>query len=493
MFFVLRILVVSFFFWILFPSWERIYFYHFGEVTNSDALYPFLFAGDFWTAPSYVTGWSFPPSHYFFPDVLFFILGYPLSSEVFTLYSFYAGFCFVFVYYFFRQMKIPNYASLAGSVFLLKLGEISPVSWGQFYLPGFHSAEIFLVLCFFILFKRKDKARFSFVFPFILLTSVSLLSESWFAVHSGLPLLILFLADKNGQKSKTILFVIVSIILYKVAVFYLGHLGFRSYSPNEFPIKKLLLETWASFKINPSSYLSSVFIENAKLPVSKFLFPAYWIFVLFFLFSWKKFQKQIQDKETYHSTLLYLYLILSPFCGLLFLSLTGIEFNARYLFILPISCFGLFCYFLKKRRILLRVFLSTFLAFTLVGSNRFAPDPKLEEQILSGKTKQSHRIECTVQTWRKWGKPIGAADYWPVKYLKVMSKESIHLIPLTESGEYYPWIHNRNWDKGIADLGDTNSFDWAITEGEKKEIWNRKGVEFESCENWQLIRFDLSQ
>ncbi len=137
--------------------------------------------------------------------------------------------------------------------------------------------------------------------------------------------------------------------------------------------------------------------------------------------------------------------------------------------------------------------MSTFLAFSLVGSNRFAPDPKLQEQILSDKTKQNHRIECTVQTWKKWGKPVlGAAGYWPVKYLKAMSKEPIHVIPLTESGEYYPWVHNRNWDSGIAGLDDTNSFDWAIVEGDKKEIWNRKGVEFESCENWQLIRFGLS-
>jgi len=488
MYFVIRILFVFLFFWILFPSWERIYFYHFGEVTNSDAFYPLLFARDFWFSPSFVTGWSLPPSNVFFPDVLFFLLGNHLTNDVFILYSCYAAFCFIFTYYFFRQFGLPNYASLVGAVFVLKLGEIFPGSWGQFYLPGFHAGEFFLVLCFFILLKEENKNRIFFILRFILLVALSLFSELWFLVHSALPLLILFFIDKKNQKIKIIFYILISIVFYQIIVFYSGHLGFRAFVPNEFPIKKLIWEKLADFSANPLSYLYSTFVENSKLPASKFLLPAYWFLVLIFLLTLKKFNQRIRQTETLHSSLFYLYLIFSPACGLLFLTLTGLEFNARYLLILPISCFGLFCYFLKRRKILLKAALFSFFAFVSVTSNRFAPDPKLKEQIQLTMTKQNHRIECTIQTWKDWGKPNGISTYWPVKYLKTLSSEPIRLVPLTESGDYYPWNHNRNWEKGISDLK-ADSFSFAIVEGDKKEVWNRKAIAFRSCENWSLLLF----
>ncbi len=167
---------------------EVIYEYHFGIVTNSDALYPYLFAKDLWTIG--IAGWNVPPSTSFFPDIVLSILVYPLASSTFRFYLILGLFFYLLPGL--LSSKFGLYKSLGplvSFVFLLLAAEF-PSTIGQFYLPGFHTSVFYLFFLSLSILDKKEISSTKLSVYLILLFSFAFASEQLF-----------FCADGNGIDS----------------------------------------------------------------------------------------------------------------------------------------------------------------------------------------------------------------------------------------------------------------------------------------------------
>lgn len=74
---------------------DAIYENHLGQGTDSDILYPYLFARDFWTGGfAEVRGWNLPPCSSLFPEIILSVLLYPLFHSVYWFHWVFGFFIF---------------------------------------------------------------------------------------------------------------------------------------------------------------------------------------------------------------------------------------------------------------------------------------------------------------------------------------------------------------------------------------------------------------
>ncbi len=362
-----------------------------------------------------------------------------------------------------------------------------PDSWGQFYLPTFHATEFFLVFCFLVLLKKDKMNRFWFVALFGSLLGLSLFSELWFLVHSGLILLAFFLFSGKHTFAKIAASLLFGFLIYKLIFVSFQKYGFLVYLPRQFPAKDLILKGINELRLDPFSKINLLFSQKTDLPLYKYFFPAYLILSFLFLVSLFRNLHLSRKEEKKSNRLELLYFCIVPLLSLVFLILVSIEFNARYIYALPLACFVLFFSLLKRLKPVYWAFSWILLIGILLPSHRYFPDPVTQNFIQTGKEMRKERLECISLAWEKWGKLPGASYYWPVKFSYAFSKEPIRLVPFTPDGIYYPWVHNRNWEKDLTSL-EPKFFSWAVAD-KKDKVWNLKIKDTLPCSHWDAVGF----
>ncbi len=168
----------------------------------------------------------------------------------------------------------------------------------------------------------------------------------------------------------------------------------------------------------------------------------FWFILYLILFSTLIiFRRSFSEWKEYNRFVL---LCLSPIVTLFLLSIYSLSFNQRYLYFLvwiPVffSFFILQALRFKKSTIVL-----VFLLFCIGYFWSFKESQKI--LIQKGKLKREGRMRC-FSTWDLNAEI--ASSYWPVKYLKVFSPVPVRIVPVSESGIYHHWIHNRTWDSKV--------------------------------------------
>lgn len=411
---------------------EVIYEYHFGIVTNSDALYPYLFAKDLWTIG--IAGWNVPPSTSFFPDIILSILVYPLASSTFRFYLILGLFFYLLPGL--LSSKFGLYKSLGplvSFVFLLLAAEF-PSTIGQFYLPGFHTSVFYLFFLSLSILDKKEISSTKLSVYLILLFSFAFASEQLFFVQTATVLIPIYI-QRFKKNTKLLAFIPLGICigtfaLFKLCEFFgLGVTSVLQFSPFSNIMNAINLEglerIWNLWK---QEWIQTEF--------------RFWFILYLILFSILIiFRRSFTEWKEYNRFVL---LCLSPIVTLFLLSIYSLSFNQRYLYFLvwiPVffSFFILQALRFKKSTIVL-----VFLLFCIGYFWSFKESQKI--LIQKGKLKREGRMRC-FSTWDLNAEI--ASSYWPVKYLKVFSPVPVRIVPVSESGIYHHWIHNRTWDSKV--------------------------------------------
>ncbi len=477
MFFLLRIIFYCLLFLFLLPSFEIIYYYHFGTVTNSDALYPYLFIKDFNTNLHQISGWVTPPSHCLFPDLGFMFLLQLIIDNIYWIHWAFAFFCFLSIIYVMRMLSLSWSIALVTALCFLKLGELYPRDWGQFFLPSFHGTEFFLLALNLHLLRGREILTFGKGILIGITLALSIFSELWFFVHSFIPLILYVLISKKYDLKSLLLMIFAGLGSYQLLLNLQKKIGIGSFQPKQFPIKESLQSLQEILKNEPISLFERIAFVPGNLPLRELLIPSFWILLLFTIYRLWKNQKDPK----------ILLLPLSMLGGMIFIQIGNLEVNARHFYFLPASIIGMFFFNLGSFSFLKKITTLALFLMIVLSSNRFLLDPNLTREIEISKSLHSERITCTIQTWQTWGKSRGASTYWPVKYMRAFSTEQINLIPFTNDGVYYPWVHNLKWDSEYSNPV-PKQLDWGIVSANEDLLFGRVGKEFRICADWKLIR-----
>lgn len=477
MYLLFRLLSLGLIFWFLLPSFERIYSYHFGIVTNSDALYPYLFIKDFSQSFEFVRAWITPPSHCFFPDLILIFFLTKISSDIFVVHALFAFFCFLSVVYLMKKLGFSRGIGLVTALSFLKLGEYYPASWGQFFLPSFHGTEFFLLgLCISFVHKMNSRSFFPFLsFSFVL--GLSVYSELWFLVHSLIPILFYFIFSSKRQIRDIILTILIAYLFYSLFIFLQKKTGIGSYQPKNFPISESLNRAYFDFVNNSKQTFELLFLKQNSVPLSEYFLPTFWILLFVTLVS--STTAPLLGRQ--------LILPLGTILALIFLQIVKTETNPRYFYFLPASCIALFFFLIKDKPFLRKLVIFMSLLGLIFTSHRFWVEETTAKQILLGKKYHEARLSCVTRNWKNWGETPGASGYWPVKYMRAFSNGKIHLIPFTPEGIYYPWVHNLNWDKS-TEFPRPTDLKWGIVPNDRSSLFGQEAVETSVCHDWKMIR-----
>ncbi|EMY68391.1 hypothetical protein [Leptospira vanthielii] len=456
--------------------YDATYENHLGVGTDSDVLYPYLFAKDFWMGGwAGIRGWNLPPCSYLFPEIGLAILFYPILKSVYSFHWAFGFLSFVMPYYLAKALGIKNTKSYLFSLGFLALAGIWPNDFGQFFLPAFHAMIFFFAAYTLYAIHRWDPQNRSQGLKFLFVISLIWISEYWFFVNIA-PFLLVYAVIRLGKKSiYPIGLVLLGFGLGKVWQLGLRHLGIGIITSKDLPTVERIHSATIWILKDPSSWISALVESITKHPVFADWF--YWYFVLFgiyvlilFLrFEWKK-------------GFIDFVFLLSPILTVVALFIFQIELNFRYLYFLPFCVF-----YLIFRLVAMIPFIRSVTALVLfIGLVFFYNEryPFLANAIKEGETKRTHKLECL----SKFDEKIpGAATYWPIKYIYVFSDRDWTLVPFTKEAVYYPWISNKTWDKGLGEKSFEN-FSWGITESkENLSLW--KGVHFAGeCEGWYFYR-----
>ncbi|TGL60212.1 hypothetical protein EHQ58_06845 [Leptospira ognonensis] len=473
----LRLLFLALLFWFLQPSFDAIYYYHFGEVTNSDALYPYLFVKDFNLSHTLVNGWVTPPSHCLFPDLIVIYILSKFTSNIYLIHFGFAFFCFFSVIFLLRALGHSRSVGLVAALLFLRIGEMFPQSWGQFFLPSFHGTEFLLlgVSLNILKFKETLSYRRSLLLGFVF--ALSVYSELWFLVHSFLPLTLVCLVSERIRPNKILTAVASGASFYYIFLYFQRQTGIGSYLPKQFPLKESLKDAYTSLSQNPGDFFGQLFSLSKNLPGNDFLLPLFAILFFLTIFQSLKYRNQLK----------FLILPFGFLLSLIFVMISKIEPNARYFYFLPLSCVSLFFFQLQAKPKMMKLISYIFLIGLIFVSHRYWTSESIQAKINSGKNLQEQRISCAIETLSQWGISPGAATYWPTKYLRAFSDAKLQLVPFTPEGIYYPWVHNLNWDKSHPSLL-PNAFKWGIAVPGQNQLFGRTGIENIVCSDWLLMR-----
>ncbi|TGL08322.1 hypothetical protein EHQ43_04560 [Leptospira bouyouniensis] len=473
-----------FFLLVLFASfhlfYDVIYENHLGEGTDSDVLYPYLFAKDVWNGK--VSGWNLPPSTTLFPDGMICILLYPLTGSVYSFHLVYGFFVFLLPFIFAKSLGLSNSLSTLTSLGFLILAGLDPNQLGQFYFPSFHGMTFILAAWALMEIERwnDENKEFPKQIRFLFLMTMIWISEYWFFVNLA-PFLFLYGLVRLRWKiiipiGSTLLgFFIAKLITKGFRTFGIGTIGTESFEL----IPKLKILLTLLFQ-NPIQSFDGILISSTKNPFINVWWERYLVFgFLFFILSIFHISKKNIGKE-------FLF-FLSPFFTMVFLYGFQIEPNIRYLYILP---FGTL-YFLFRSIELFPWFRKIIPVLILVGLFIFylSIHSDLITKIKTGESRRTNRLTC-LEAFNPH--IVGAATYWPIKYIYAFSNQKWTLVPFTKDGTYYPWVANTSWDGESNNLS-FSSFVWGVTDSkENLEIW--KGVELvKECEGWYFFQRNSDQ
>ncbi|TGL86911.1 hypothetical protein EHQ68_16640 [Leptospira congkakensis] len=446
-----------------------IYENHLGEGTDSDVLYPFLFARDFWAGG--IRGWNLPPSSGLFPEIGLAILIYPVFPSADSFHYAFGFFFFVMPYFLAKTYGFKKRQSYLFSLVFLALAGILPNSLGQFYFPSFHAVTLLFAAYTLFEINHWDSKNTLQGLRFFLIFSLIWISEYWFFVNVG-PFLLIYTILHLRKKS----FYPIGLIFLSFGLARVWQLGFRKmgigvFTSKDLPTMDRIHSAFDLISQDPNLWISGVIQSTTKH--SLFYDWFYWYFVLciiyvLFLFLRLELKKNFLD----------FVFLLSPILTVVALYIFQIEPNFRYLYLLP------FCLFFLIIRLLsiipvVRSFVSLiiFLGIVFIYNEKY---PLLANAIKEGESQRAHRMECLSE----FDPNIpGAATYWPIKYSYTYSDKNWTLVPFTKAGVYYPWVSNQTWDKGF-EKRPFEDFTWGITENkENLEQW--KGVRVvKECEGW---------
>ena len=455
---------------------DAIYENHLGEGTDSDILYPYLFARDFWTGGwAGVRGWNLPPCSSLFPEIILSVLLYPLFHSVYWFHWLFGFFYFLMPFVLAKTLGIPNKVSYLFSLGFLALAGVLPNSLGQFYFPGFH-AVIFIFAAYTIYEIQNwiPKNRIQMI-RFLLVLSFIWISEYWFFVHIAPFLLVYVLVRLQKKSIYPIGLVLIGFGLGKVWQQGLRLSGIGIFTSKELPTMDRIQSAKGLVLKDPISWVSALTESITKHPIFAEWFDWYLVLFIFYILI-SVFRPKGKD------LILELVLLLSPFLSVLALFIFQIEPNFRYLYFL------VFCIFFLIYRIVtfIPVLRSVAVFIVFLGMVFFYNDryPTLTQKVKEGESKRLHRMACLSQFDPQVS---GASTYWPIKYVYAFSNQNWTLVPFTKEGIYYPWVSNRTWDKGLEQKS-FGEFSWGITETkEHLDLW--KGVRLvKECEGWYFYR-----
>ncbi|EMY61954.1 hypothetical protein [Leptospira terpstrae] len=454
--------------------YDAIYENHLGEGTDSDVLYPYLFARDFWTGVG-IRGWNLPPSSSLFPEVVLAILVYPIFSSVGSFHFAFGFFFFTIPFYLAKALGIKNQKAYLFSLGFLSMAGVLPNSLGQFFYPSFHAITLlFAAYILYEIHRWDSKNRFQIV-RFLLVFSFLWISEYWFFVNIA-PFLLVYAVVRLQRKSiEPIGLVLLGFGLGKVWQLGLKNLGIGIFTPKELPTMDRIHSAFDLFSKDANVWIAGVIESITKHPLLADWFYIYLVLcMLYILFLFLRLELK--------NRFLDLALLISPFLSVIALFIFQIEPNFRYLYFLPFCIlfliFRMVAMFPLLRSVATLVF---FLGIVFYYNERY---PLLAKAIQEGQAKRAHRMECLSE----FDSAIpGSSTYWPVKYSYAYSDKKWTLVPFTKEGIYYPWVSNRTWDKGLGQKP-FETFPWGITETkEHLDLW--KDVHLvKECEGWYFYR-----
>lgn len=458
---------------------RHIYEYHFGIVTNSDALFPYLFAKDIWSVG--VKGWNLPPSSYLFPDL--FLSGgiYPFTKTTFDFFQ-----CFGFFLYFlpgYLSVRLGLHHSLGPLVSLafFLLTSLFPATLGQFFLPGFHGSVFFILILYLVLLGPKTPINLNLGLKLVLLTSLTFLSEHLFWIQTGVLVVPLLIQKFSNQKRQLIAITILSFLLYFALLKLCEMLGLGITSISQFSPKQIFLNF-----ISVDGFIKAFdwFLLETSNPELQIWLGIYLVSTgLVFIFLW--FRKK--EKESLSIQLLSL----SPLISILLLSIFSLSFNFRYLYFIvwiPVYLFFFALQYLQFKKLTLYIFTIVFTLFFFY----YRSEP-MRNQTQKGSRDRESRLACLDSLNQSSSL---ATSYWPTKYLRSFSKTEIHPVPFQGRGEYYHWIHNRSWDEGVH-MKRIHEFPVLLLDqaGElefQNLLLNSNFKESARCGNWKIFKQGIS-
>ncbi|MDF3818569.1 hypothetical protein P3G55_01580 [Leptospira sp. 96542] len=444
-----QLLLLFGFFYVFEIHFQTIYEYHLGFVTNSDVLYPYLFAKDIWEGT--IRGWNFPPSTCLFPDSLLNILLFPITKDVYRSFFLFGFYAFAITFFAARSLGLKNKNSLFLSLAFLLFAAELPDSLGQYVMPSFH-ISIFLFLAYFLYESKHWNSKKPFHwFRMTLVFTLLWLSEYWFFVHLGFFVVWIFWKQMGKQIWIPTLLMLIGFFITKSIQNYLRSLDIGMFTAKELPtIERIQTATNLIFN-DPISFFTATWQSITQHPVLWPWFQTFLIlFVMLFIYAiW--FAKTEKPKNL-------IVLCLSPFITIFALKVFQIEPNFRYLYILAFLDLFLGLYFISKIPLLRRSFpIIAFIGFVVFSASK---THERLEYISTGEKKRKHRIQC-LETFDP--KEPASTTYWPTKYSYTFSKLPYTLVPYTKEGIYYPWVSNKHWDKGLGSKP-MEFYSWGITE-----------------------------
>lgn len=476
----MRFLKPILFLLVLFASfhlfYDVVYENHLGEGTDSDVLYPYLFARDVWTGGwTGVRGWNFPPCTYLFPEIILAVLFYPVISSVYGFHLVFGFLSFVLPFTFAKQLGMPKRYSYLVALGFLVLAGYDPNLFGQFYLPGFHAMTFFFATWTLYELEHWDFRNGKVWFRFLFLMTMVWVSEYWFFVNIA-PFLVLYAIVHLRWKSLGPLSVgFMGYFLAKSMGKGLRWLGIGTMGTDNLQLVSKLKEISFTFFHDPFSLWLGLKESVTRQPNLSEWF--YWYLVIGGLYGLLTLFRK-NGKELFLDFVFYL----SPFLTIFFLYTIQTEPNIRYLYFLP---FGIlyFSFRLVERIPFVRFGIPIVL---MIGCFWFylGKYSELVAEVKLGENKRKQRLECLSEFDPNLP---GAATYWPIKYSYAFSEKKWTLVPFTNEGVYYPWIANTSWDGDFKNQSFL-SFSWGVTET-KENLANWKGVSLvKECEGWYFFQ-----
>lgn len=456
--------------------YDVVYENHLGEGTNSDVLYPYLFARDLWTGGwEGIRGWNLPPCTYLFPEIILAVLFYPVISSVYGFHLVFGFLSFVLPFFFAKQLGLPKrYSYLVALGFLILVG-FDPNLFGQFYLPGFHAMIFFFATWTLYELEHWNFRNGKHWFRFFFLMTMVWVSEYWFFVNIA-PFLVLYAIVHLRWKSLGPLSMgFVGYYLAKSIGKGLRWLGIGTMGTDNLQLLTKLKEISFTFFHDPFSLWLGLKESVTRQPNLSEWF--YWYLVIGGLYGLLTLFRK-NGKELFLELVFYL----SPFFTIFFLYSIQMKPNIRYLYFLP---FGIlyFSFRLVERMPLVRFGIPIVL---MIGCFWFylGKHTELVAKVKAGETQRNQRLECLLEFDPKIP---GAATYWPIKYSYTFSENKWTLVPFTKAGVYDTWIANTSWDGDFKNQT-FDSFSWGVTES-KENLANWKGVRLvKECEGWYFFQ-----
>lgn len=476
----LRFLKPILFLFILFASfhlfYDVVYENHLGEGTDSDVLYPYLFARDLWTGGwTAVRGWNLPPCTTLFPDLVLSILTYPIFTSVDSHLFVFGFFAFCAPFAFARSLGLAKRFSYLVSLGFLLFAGLDPNQLGQFFFPSFHAMTFLFATWTLYELEHWNPKQTKVWIRFLFLMTLVWISEYWYFVNIAPYLCFFAVVRLRRQSVGPLSLCLVGFFAAKGISRGFRLLGIGIIGTNNLNLTTTITSSFSQLFSHPDRiwYGLKLSITNNSL-LSEWM---YWYLVIgcmYLIFL------MIQQKGK--DFFVELFLFLSPCLTVVFLYLLQIEPNIRYLYFLPFGVFY-FSFRIVERIPLVRFGIPIVIVF---GCFLFylGKHSELMAQIKVGEEKRNQRLECLSEFDPNLP---GAATYWPIKYSYAFTEKRWTLVPFTNEGVYYPWVANTSWDGTDKDQT-FDSFRWGITESKTNlEIWKDVTL-VKECAGWYFFR-----